>query len=194
MSMKNVRIAFVVGLVAWASEVQAGHRHCDHCGCRQNCNKYCRLVCGTKTETKTVYSCECEDFCVPGPSEKCGVKCDCDCEGHKHRTTIWKPTCAKVRTRTNLVKKEVEKEVPDYKWVVEEICGGCGNCVSRTERSAGTSLASDDAHIDGTEFDLAGDQQSVAPAADEANPVRGKKPGNQPRRRSRFLHVLLGAK
>jgi len=203
--MKNLRMVLAVGLVAWVSDVQAGYRHCDHCGCRQNCKKYCRLVCGTKTETKTVYSCESEDYCVPGPSEKCGVKCECDCEGHKHRTTIWKPTCAKVRTRTNLVKKEIKKEVPDFKWVVEEICGGCGHCVSRTERSAGTSLASIDDRAEGTEsaidgspddadFDLAGGQQTVAPAVDEANPARRNKPRNQPRGRSRFLHVLLGAK
>jgi hypothetical protein len=203
--MKALGIVLAVGLAAWACDAQAGIRHCDHCGCRRNCKKYCRLVCGTKTETKTEYSCESEDFCVPGPSERCGVKSEFDCEGHKHRTTIWKPACAEVRTRTNLVKKEIKKEVPDYKWIVEEICPGCGHCVSRTERSTGSSLASIDDHTEGTEsaidgspddadFALAGDHQAVAPAADEANPVRRKKPNTQPRGRSRFLQVLLRAK
>ncbi|HVC93726.1 MAG TPA: hypothetical protein VND64_08550 [Pirellulales bacterium] len=155
--MKSLGIALVVGLglVAWASNVQAGQRHCDHCGCRQNCKKYCRLVCGTKTETKVEYSCVSEDYCVPGPSQKCGVKCEYDCQGHKHRRTIWKPTCAKVRTRTNLVKKEVKKEVPDYKWVVEEICPGCGRCVSSTERAGAASPASLGDHAEVTELAIA---------------------------------------
>jgi len=203
--MKSLGIAFAVGLVAWVSDVRAEHRHCDHCGCHQNCKKYCRLVCGTKTETKTVYSCESEDYCVPGPSKKCGVKCECDCEGHKHRTTIWKPTCAKVRTRTNLVKKEIKKEVPDYKWVVEEICRGCGHCLSRTEHAAAPSLVSAGDHadeiesaIDGspedTEFDRADVHEALVPAAEEANLPRRKNPGTQSRGRSRFMQILLGVK
>jgi hypothetical protein len=109
-------------LAAWVEAAQM----CDHCGCQRNCKKICRLVCGKKKETKTVYMCECEDFCVPGHSKKCGVKIECDCDG-RHRTIIWQPTCARVRTRKKLVKDEVSKEVPDYKWVVEEYCCVCGH-------------------------------------------------------------------
>jgi hypothetical protein len=116
------------------SSAQAGH-FCEHCGCHRNCRKVCRLECGKKKETKIEYGMECEDFCVPGHSKKCGVKVECDCNGHHHRTVIWQPTCAKVHTRKKLVKKEVTKEVPDYKWVVEEYCCVCGQCV-KVDRDA----------------------------------------------------------
>jgi len=218
--MKTFGIVLAVGMVAWACDVQAGIRHCDQCGCRRNCKKYCRLVCGTKTETKTVYSCESEDFCVPGPSIKCGVKIECDCEGHKHRRIIWKPTCAKVRTKKNLVKKEVKKEVPDYKWVVEEICRGCGHCVSRTEHTEAPSQANmaDDSEErtepppvpvpDDSELAPASDQVTPGPdvdepepAAEESEPATDKPepadceaPQTLSRHSSRFLQVLLNVK
>lgn len=128
--MQRIRHAFhATALVALiASAAQAGH-YCDHCGCQRNCKKLCRLECGKKKETKTEYSAECEDFCVPGPSKKCGVKVECDCNGRPHRKIIWQPTCAKVYTRKTLAKKEVTKEVPDYKWVVEEYCCVCGQMI-----------------------------------------------------------------
>lgn len=111
-----------------AAPAEAGH-FCKHCGCQRNCKKICRLVCGKKTETNIEYTSECEDFCIPGRSKKCGVKVECDSHGHPHRTVLWQPVCAKVRTRRKLVKKEVTKEVPDYKWVVEEYCCVCGQCI-----------------------------------------------------------------
>jgi hypothetical protein len=121
-------VVAAAAIVLSASSAQAGH-FCHHCGCERNCKKVCRLECGTKKETKTEYAAECEDFCVPGHSKKCGVKIECDGQGHHHRKVIWQPTCAKVHTRKKLVKKEVTKEVPDYKWVVEEYCCVCGQCM-----------------------------------------------------------------
>lgn len=115
-------------VIMFASSIQAGH-FCDHCGCQRNCRKVCRLECGKKKEIKIEYSSECEDFCVPCHSKKCGVKIECDAGGHRHRKVIWQPTCAKVYTRKKLVKNEVTKEVPDYKWVVEEYCCVCGQCI-----------------------------------------------------------------
>lgn len=118
-------LALAVSPAAWA-----GHLFCDQCGCQQNCRKVCKLVCEKKKETTTEYTSECEDFCIPGPSHKCGVRYEHDeCGGHPHRKIIWQPTCAKVHTRKKLVKKEVTKEVPDYKWVVEEYCCICGMLV-----------------------------------------------------------------
>ncbi|HUY34694.1 MAG TPA: hypothetical protein VMV69_18255 [Pirellulales bacterium] len=203
--MRSFGIVLAMGLVAWASDVQAGRRHCDHCGCRQECKKVCRLVHGTKKETKTEYGCECEDFCVPGRSRKCGVKCDCDAHGHKYRHIVWQPTCAEVRTRKKLVKKDISKEVPDDRWVVEEICRGCGRCLGRTEPSDAPSLAriADDA-----EFAPASDQVALEPALDEAEPdayesepdADEAEPADreafrpQIRRPSRFFQSLLGVK
>lgn len=128
--MRFVPAIFLIATVLTpAQDAWAGHLFCHHCGCHTKCKKVCRLVCGTKKETKTEYACECEDFCVPGPSHKLGYLHECDEHGHKHRKPIWNPTCAKVHTRKKLVKKEVTKEVPDYQWVVEEYCCICGTFV-----------------------------------------------------------------
>jgi hypothetical protein len=135
--MRTCKLLFAAATVlVFVSSAQAGH-FCHHCGCDRNCKKVCRLECGTKKETKTEYAAECEDFCVPGHSKKCGVKIECDCDGHHHRKVIWQPTCAKVHTRKKLVKKEVTKEVPDYKWVVEEYCCVCGQCVKVDAQAKG---------------------------------------------------------
>lgn len=127
--MLPARHAVLTAAIILAASAAYAVHYCEHCGCHRNCKKICRLECGKKKETKIEYSSECEDFCVPGPSRKCGVKVECDSNGHRHRTIIWQPTCAKVHTRKTLVKKEVTKEVPDYKWVVEEYCGVCGQLI-----------------------------------------------------------------
>jgi hypothetical protein len=129
---KLIVAAFAV--VLFTTSVRAGH-FCHHCGCQRNCRKVCRLECGKKTEEKIEYEVECEDFCVPGRSRKCGVKIECDSSGHHHRKIIWQPTCAKVYTRKTLVKKAVSKEVPDYKWVVEEYCCVCGHCIKVDDKA-----------------------------------------------------------
>jgi len=100
---------------------------CDRCGCQCACQKVCRLVPTTKKVPKVTYTCECEDFCVPGPSDHC-VTCD-ECGKKKH---VYTPTCAKVRTRTKLVKHETMEEVPTHKWVVETVCNGCAGKCSET--------------------------------------------------------------
>ena len=125
--MRTWTVLTATAFVLIAARVEAGH-FCHHCGCQTRCKKVCRLVCEKKEEKKTEYSCECEDFCIPGPSKKCGVKVECDCTGH-HRTIVWKPACAKVHTRKKLVKKETKKEVPNYKWEVDIYCCVCGQWV-----------------------------------------------------------------
>jgi hypothetical protein len=77
-------------------------------------------VCETKKVPKTTYDCECEEFCVPGRSQ-CTTVCD-EC-GHNRK--VYRPTCAKLRTRTKLVKKETVEEKCVYKWVVEDLCCDC---------------------------------------------------------------------
>ncbi len=93
---------------------------CASCQCQATCCKVCRCVPTTKKVTKTVYHCECEDFCVPGPSTRCKV-CD-DCGKHH---TVYTPNCAEVRTRKKLVKETKTEEVKTYKWVVESLCPNC---------------------------------------------------------------------
>jgi hypothetical protein len=114
-------LMLVAGASGLARSVQACD-HCDRCGCESNCCKTCRLICETKKVPKITYDCICEDFCVPGPSDHC-VVCD-ECGKKKH---VYTPTCAKVKTRKVLVKKETFTEVPSYRWVVENCCGACAN-------------------------------------------------------------------
>src|SRR5262245_56484775 len=98
-------------LMAGFGRASAGeHACCAHSGCQAACEKVCRLVCETKKVTKIEYSCQCEDFCVPGPSERC-VTVDCCGDKQVHYT----PTCATVRTRAKLVKHERVEEKPSFK-------------------------------------------------------------------------------
>jgi hypothetical protein len=133
-NMKTIALTALVLTLSWAHFAVADC--CDHCGCQCECQKVCRLICETKKVTKPEYSCECEDFCVPGPSEHCVTRDECGCKKH-----VYTPTCATVRTRTKLVKKEVTKEVPSYRWVVEKVCPACA-CKTGDTSSAAPDNAS----------------------------------------------------
>jgi hypothetical protein len=114
---------------------------CHRCGCHACCHKVCRVICETKTVGEVTYTCECEDFCVPGPSIRCGTKsdCDADCEGceHCHQKPNYVPGCATVHTRKKLVRHVTQKQVPNYRWVVEYLCDGCAEkCQSDTPAAA----------------------------------------------------------
>ena len=71
--MKSLICCALVALAYGSSLALAGDC-CQHCGCQCACQKVCRLVCETKKVTKVDYDCECEDFCVPGPSERTRVR------------------------------------------------------------------------------------------------------------------------
>lgn len=165
-------LAVTATVFACSTQAEAGRFFCHHCGCCQNCRKVCRLKCEKKEETTTEYTCECEDFCLPGPSKKCGVKTECDCTGH-HRKIIWQPQCGHVHTRTKLVKKEVKKEVPDYKWVVEEYCCVCGHWV-KVDRDKDKDKDAKDEKSD------EGGSKSGAKTKDGGGSQGGKSKPNQP--------------
>jgi hypothetical protein len=156
----------------FAARVEAGY-FCKHCGCQRDCRKVCRFVCETKEEAKTEYTCECEDFCLPGASKKCGLYFQRDCNG-VHRKVIWQPTCAKVHTRKKLVKKQTKKEVPNYKWVVEEYCCVCGQWV-KTDRDDDDGK-SDDGDSKKSSSKSGGSEQGgksgYSAAAGEGNPPK----------------------
>lgn len=138
-------MVLALALAATASAGEASQRYCGHCGCQRHCKKVCRLICGTKKETKTEYECQCEDICIPGRSVKCGEKCECNRLGIKCCHAVLKPVCGKVRTKRVLVKKQVEKEVPDYKWVVEKVCCHCGQKLDDNAAGGGAEGKSADA-------------------------------------------------
>jgi hypothetical protein len=130
--MKTMTCTMLALLAYCASSVLADDccDRCQHCGCQCAPQKVCRLVTEIKKVPKVTYSCECEDFCIPGPSQKC-VTCgdDCDCPKKK---VVYTPTCAKVHTRTKLIKHETMEEKCTYKWVVENICPTCaGQCANQ---------------------------------------------------------------
>ncbi|HVX13202.1 MAG TPA: hypothetical protein VHC22_18600 [Pirellulales bacterium] len=131
--MRSHVLFAATAIVLLASSVEAASL-CQHCGCHRNCKKVCRLICEKKKEKKTEYDVECEDFCIPGPSKRCGIKTECDGDGHRHCEFVWQPRCATVHTRKKLVKNEVTKEVPVYKWKVEEYCCVCGHLIKVEEK------------------------------------------------------------
>lgn len=103
---------------------RAGEHGCARCGCACQCQKVCRVVCEMKEITKTTWTCKCEDFCVPGPSQRCHSGCSC---GHcpECREHGWKPTAAYVKTRKTPVKHVEKVKVPSYRLVVEDLCPNC---------------------------------------------------------------------
>lgn len=95
--------------------------HCDGCSCVR---RVCVAKQTEKTVTKVCWSYKCEEFCIPGPSIYCGEKCHHDTCGHWTHS-LWKPTCAEVRTKRVPVKNEVKRTVPSVEWKLEERCKGC---------------------------------------------------------------------
>jgi hypothetical protein len=63
----------------------------------------------------------------------CG-ECNCNPESPQTKPkrfvwTEWMPTRATMFTRHKLMKKTITKNVPSYKWVVEDLCPHCeANC------------------------------------------------------------------
>lgn len=94
---------------------------CDGCMC---VHRVCVAKRTEKEVIKVCWSYKCEDFCIPGPSISCGEKClhdSCGCWTH----SLWKPTCAEVRTKRVPVKNVVKRKVPGVEWKVEERCKAC---------------------------------------------------------------------
>lgn len=127
---------------------------CDHCGCSAPCQKVCRLVCETKKVEIVCWGCKSEDFCIPGPSKRGCKHCESVCENcaggcdpngvcHQPKKFVWYdwiPGCAKVQTRKKLMKKVITKEIPNYKWKVETLCGTCCASAQSVPLPAGTEL------------------------------------------------------
>lgn len=168
-----LRILSLVLLLAagFTSDAQAGGCCCPSCGCH-HVKKVCKPVCDVKKETKFVYSCVCEDFCVPGPSKIVGCNCKKDCNGCEHCCPVRKPTCAAVRTRTKLIKTPVEVEKPTIKWVVQTVCCQCGAVCGTGNCADGTGGCANGC-ADGT---CTGACASGAPAAPHQAPAQPPLP------------------
>ncbi|WP_425618311.1 hypothetical protein NA78x_002015 [Anatilimnocola sp. NA78] len=129
--MRSLPYLFAGAIVALSTALTIAQECCVECGCNTCIRKVCHVKCEIKKVPKTVYSCECEDFCVPGPSKKCGYECTPGCNGCEKCKVNWVPQCADVYTRTKLKKTTVDKEEKTYKWVVETFCEQCAtHCVT----------------------------------------------------------------
>ena len=151
--MKTLRWMFVIGLFGWLAQAANAFEHgggcCTDCGC-----KTCRLVCETKTIKVIRWGCECDDVCLPPKScegcthcdGECCPSCDsCGCNKKPDTHIVWKEwtpgECGDVRSRKKLVKYEVTKVIPSFKWVVEkcESCGCASSCGSGCDACGGAS-------------------------------------------------------
>jgi hypothetical protein len=120
-----------------AVQVEANGELMFGCWTRPACGKVCKLVCETTTLVVECYGAECEQICVPGPSQpgckhcsaccgECepGVACPPKCE---FCWRDWCPSCAQPRSVKVLKKYQAEKEVCWYHWEVVDGCNcGCG--------------------------------------------------------------------
>ncbi len=123
---------------------------CQACGRHCQCGKTCRLVPGTRKVSKTCYSCKCEDICIPNPSKYCGKTCEAEkdpCTGCVKcvKKEHWTPSpCGRIITQRSLVKKEVVKEVPAYKWEVVHLCPACQRSAEMKNRAVPKEMIVDD--------------------------------------------------
>jgi hypothetical protein len=128
---------------------------CTHCGYRGSCNKVCRLKCEEKKVEVICWGLKCEDFCVNGCSKQCAKHCEilceeCDgvdpCEApstgpKKFVWSEWAPKrCAKIYTKSKLMKKTVTKKIPTYKWVVVDLCAQCEAKTKEAEVAPGATI------------------------------------------------------
>ena len=98
--------------------------YCDRCSSCQCIRRVPVSKPVMKKKTKVCWDTKCEDVILPGPSCRCGKhhgRDDCGCFWYQ----LWKPTWAKVITKTVPVKREVTREVPGFEWTVEERCCHC---------------------------------------------------------------------
>jgi hypothetical protein len=141
----SLLMAFVLGASICANALLektslGGELCCALCGCKDSCQKVCRLVCEDKKVDVICWGVKCEDFCVPGPSKPCCKQCDMICddcnkkpkEGDPIATPkrfVWREwipsSCANIFTKKKLMQRIDTKKVPSYKWVVEDLCAKC---------------------------------------------------------------------
>lgn len=138
-TLKFLLMVAALALVAGGATLAPSVAWAGDCGCEADCApcKVCKLVRYEKEVIVTCYGCKYKDICLPGCGSGCtktecvkAGECNCCDEGGvcKVKYASGKPcSCAKMRTVKELVKYEVTKIVPAYKWVVVDAAPcGCG--------------------------------------------------------------------
>ena len=143
--MTYLRLFLATALLAsmtWGAVHAGSHGCCEQCGHECQTKRVCHVIVETKKVPKTCYTCECEDFCVPGPSKRCGrapEPADTPCGElclQDRWFWNWIPGCGKIYKRSKLIKKVTQVEVQSFKWVVEDLCPECGAKAQTTKPDA----------------------------------------------------------
>ena len=144
--MNRTAMCLAMAIIGMVSQNANAGDCCCHCG--ENCGvrKVCRLKDSTRKIEKLCFGCQCEDYCISGKAcrgclhceNNCEQNCECqqqcdDCCKECKEKKPWcclkwfdfKPLCAEVRTKKKLIMYKATKEVPSWKWEVEEVCASC---------------------------------------------------------------------
>ncbi len=132
--MNAQRILAIVALLFTAAAVQAGSvERCCNCGSLEPPRPICRVVPDVQLVTTYEYFSRQEMFCLPGRSRclladaspECGEPTT-DC-GPSPRPKIWIPTAGPVVCRSKLCRRPVTVKKQGFKYIVEDVCCGCGH-------------------------------------------------------------------
>lgn len=184
---------FALSLVAFsvllggsiAGAAKPAEKKCDRCGIATcDLRKCCKPVPVEIEKKEVCYDCKCEDFCVPGRSILCETKChedDCGCWVEN----VWKPTCAEVRTRNVMVKKEVTRKSQGFKWEMQNLCCACQNLPPASKGTPPSGKKQEEVEEERPEDQSVEEVEisSTAPAGPPAAPVAARPtPTPAPRR------------
>jgi len=129
------RFLAIVALALTAAAVYGGPlQTCPDCGCPQPARRVCRVVPDVQPVTTYEYFSRSETFCVPGrshclavePSPACDPTTDCGKAAKPHCEKVWVPSAGPVYCRTKLCRRPVTVQKLGYKYIVEDVCCGCG--------------------------------------------------------------------
>ena len=125
--MRHFSLAILLGLIV-ATQTPAGSMFhaCTGCGCRE-LKRVCKVVPDIKKVTETRYVVECEEVCLPGPTQ-CEERLVTDpaCIDLPRFETVRIPTCDRIVVKKKLKKISTTVDKAGWKCVVETVCSQCG--------------------------------------------------------------------
>jgi hypothetical protein len=130
------RLVVIAALALTAAVVQGGTiQQCSHCGSHEPVRPVCRVVPDVQTVTTYEYFSRKETICLPGrshclavePSPECGPTTDCGPVPKPPCDKVWIPTAGPVYCRSKLCRRPVTVQKLGYKYIVEDVCCGCGH-------------------------------------------------------------------
>jgi hypothetical protein len=205
-TVRSVVTVLVALLAAIATTPGSAEDSCCRCGGGCQVRKMCRVVCEPEVIKDYCYGCECEEFCIPGCAKRgckhcdgcCGEREEGDCCGQRPCCCLewfdWCPTCATPKCVKKLVKYEISREVPRYKWVVETVCESCCHdcgCYHPCD-AEGHPAPEADMRAPGAAIDPAPDAAPVlGPASEPMPPVPVPAPAARAPKSVNRLHVVF---